>query len=158
MYSLESILEPLGDISEGVLIPEDLADQKLLAVNIVVVELLINLLEHCDPLQNVHGIEVIAEVSRPSMQNTNEMICKLFVCTFFACFAKSETMMKVGTMQYNILEPDIVCVGESVYVVCSECDKAGGGKSGRQEPEPVKGWPGHNNKCGLLVCDRWLPG
>ena len=46
VYSLESILEPLGDISEGVLIPEDLADQKLLAVNIIVVELLINLLEH----------------------------------------------------------------------------------------------------------------
>lgn len=117
VYSLESILEPLGDISEGVLIPEDLADQKLLAVNIVVVELLINLLEHCDPLQNVHGIEVIAEVSRPSMQNTNEMICKLFVCTFFACFAKSETMMKVGTMQYYILEPDIVCVAwEKVFM------------------------------------------
>ena len=126
VYSLESILEPLGDISEGVLIPEDLADQQLLAVNIVVVELLINLLEHGDPLQNVHGIEVIAEVSGPSMQNTNEMICKLFVCTFFACFAKSETVMKVGTMPYNILEPDIVCVGESVYVVCSESDKAGG--------------------------------
>ena len=71
---------------------------------------------------------------------------------------EEQTMMKVGTMQYNILEPDIVCVGESVYVVCSECDKAGGGKTGRQEPEPVKGWPGHNNKCGLLVCDRWLPG
>ena len=126
VYSLESILEPLGDISEGVLIPEDLADQQLLAVNIVVVELFINLLEHGDPLQNVHGIEVIAEVSGPSMQNTNEMICKLLVCTFFACFAKSETVMKVGTMPYNILEPDIVCVGESVYVVCSESDKAGG--------------------------------
>jgi len=64
---LESILEPLGDISEGILIPEDLADQQLLAVNIVVVELLINLLEHGDPLQNVHGIEVIAEVSGPGL-------------------------------------------------------------------------------------------
>ena len=37
-------------------------------------------------------------------------------------------------------------------------DKAGGGKSGRQESEPVKGWPDHYNKWGLLVCDRWLPG
>ena len=83
MYSLESILEPLGDISEGVLIPEDLADQKLLAVNIVVVELLINLLEHCDPLQNVHGIEVIAEVSRPLMQNPNEMIYASCLCANF---------------------------------------------------------------------------
>ena len=50
-------------------------------------------------------------------------------------------------------------VGESVYVVCSECDKAGGGKSGEKETlartcERV----GHNNKCGPLVCDRWLPG
>ena len=84
VYSLESILEPLGDISEGILIPEDLADQQLLAVNIVVVELLINLLEHGDPLQNVHGIEVIAEVSGPSMQNTNDMqvVCVHIFCLF----------------------------------------------------------------------------
>lgn len=46
VYSLESVLEPLGDIPEGVLIPEDLADQQLLTVNIIVVKLLINLLEH----------------------------------------------------------------------------------------------------------------
>lgn len=51
------------------------------------------------------------------MQNQNEMICKLFVCKFFGCFAKSETMMKVGTMQYNILVPDIVCAAwEKVFM------------------------------------------
>ena len=85
VHSLESILEPLGDISEGVLIPEDLADQQLLAVNIVVVELLINLLEHGDPLQDVHGIEIIAEVSGPKMRNKSndlQVVCFLIFCLF----------------------------------------------------------------------------
>jgi len=64
---LESVLEPLGDISEVVLVPENLADEELLAVHIVIIELLINLLEHGDPLQDVHGIEIIAEVSGPGL-------------------------------------------------------------------------------------------
>ena len=62
---LKSILQSSGNISKVFLILENLTDQQLLAVNIVVVELLIDLLEHGDPLQDVHGIEVIAEVSGP---------------------------------------------------------------------------------------------
>ena len=86
------------------------------------------------------------------------MNCKLFVCNFFACFAKSETMMKEGTMQYHILVPDIVCVAwEKVFMwFALRVTRLAG--SGRQESEPVKGWPDHYNKWGLLVCDRWLPG
>ena len=66
---LESVLEPLGDISEVVLVPENLADEELLAVDIVIIKLLINLLEHGDPLKDVNSIEVIAKVSGPKMRN-----------------------------------------------------------------------------------------
>ena len=82
---LESVLEPLGDISEVVLVPENLADEELLAVDIVIIELLINLLEHGDPLQDVHGIEVIAEVSGPKMRNKSndlQVVCFLIFCLF----------------------------------------------------------------------------
>jgi len=53
----ESSLELLGNGSVVLWLPHDLADQPLLAVQIVVVELLIDILEHGDPLDNVHAIE-----------------------------------------------------------------------------------------------------
>jgi len=61
---LESSLELLGDGAvEGGLL-HDLADQPLLAVQVVVVELLIDILEHGDPLDNVHALEE-AVLGRP---------------------------------------------------------------------------------------------
>jgi len=54
---LESSLELLGNGSVVLRLPHDLADQPLLAVQVVVVELLIDILEHGDPLDNVHAIE-----------------------------------------------------------------------------------------------------
>jgi len=54
---LESSLELLGNGSVVLWLPHDLADQPLLAVQVVVVELLIDILEHGDPLDNVHAIE-----------------------------------------------------------------------------------------------------
>ena len=63
--------------------------------------------------------------------------------------------MKVGTMPYNILEPDIVWEKVFMWFALRVTRQA---ESGRQESEPVKGWPDHYNKWGLLVCDRWLPG
>jgi len=54
---LESSLELLGDGSVVLWLPHDLADEPLLAVQVVVVELLIDILEHGDPLDNVHAIE-----------------------------------------------------------------------------------------------------
>jgi len=53
----EARLEVPGDISEVVLLLEDLADQSLLALDVVVVKLLVDLLEHRDPLQDIHGVE-----------------------------------------------------------------------------------------------------
>lgn len=53
----ESGLELLGNGSVVFWFPHDLADQPLLAVQVVVVELLIDILEHGDPLDNVHAIE-----------------------------------------------------------------------------------------------------
>ena len=67
---LESRLHLLGNVSEVFLLLQDFTDQPLLAFQVVVVELLINLLEHGDPLDDVHGIEVIAIRSRPD-RNTN---------------------------------------------------------------------------------------
>jgi len=54
---LESSLELLGNSSVVVWFAHDLADQPLLAVQVVVVELLIDILEHGDPLDNVHALE-----------------------------------------------------------------------------------------------------
>jgi len=54
---LESSLELLGNSSVVLWLPHDLADEPLLAVQVVVVELLIDILEHGDPLDNVHAIE-----------------------------------------------------------------------------------------------------
>lgn len=54
---LESSLELLGDGAvEGGLL-HDLADQPLLAVQVVVVELLVDILEHGDPGDDVQAIE-----------------------------------------------------------------------------------------------------
>jgi len=61
---LESSLELLGNGSVVVWLAHDLADQPLLAVQVVVVELLIDILEHGDPLDNVHALEE-AVLSRP---------------------------------------------------------------------------------------------
>lgn len=54
---LESSLELLGDgaVESGLL--HDLADQPLLAVQVVVVELLVDILEHGDPGDDVQAIE-----------------------------------------------------------------------------------------------------
>jgi len=54
---LESGLELLGNSSVVLWLPHDLADEPLLAVQVIVVELLIDILEHGDPLDNVHALE-----------------------------------------------------------------------------------------------------
>jgi len=54
---LESSLELLGNGSVVLWLAHDLADEPLLAVQVIVVELLIDILEHGDPLDNVHAIE-----------------------------------------------------------------------------------------------------
>ena len=62
---LESGLELLGNGSVVFGLPHDFADETLLAVQVVVVELLIEILEHGDPLDDVQGVEVISILSRP---------------------------------------------------------------------------------------------
>ena len=62
---LEARLEVPGHISEVVLLLEDLADQSLLALHVIVVELLVDLLQHGDPLKNVHGVESPSLVAGP---------------------------------------------------------------------------------------------
>jgi len=54
---LESGLELLGNSTVVFWFSHDFADQSLLAVQVVVVELLIDILEHGDPLDDVHAIE-----------------------------------------------------------------------------------------------------
>jgi len=71
---LESSLELLGDGAvEGGLL-HDLADQPLLAVQVVVVELLVDLLEHGDPGHDVQAIEE-SVVGRP----IDTLIISLFI-------------------------------------------------------------------------------
>ena len=64
-YLLESVLELHGHVAVDLGLPHDLADEPLLAVQVVVVELLIHVLEHGDPLDDVEGVEVISVVGRP---------------------------------------------------------------------------------------------
>lgn len=64
---LESGLHLPGNVSEVFLFLENFADESLLAFKVVVVELLIDLLKHGDPLDHVHGIEVIAIGGGPSL-------------------------------------------------------------------------------------------
>jgi len=54
---LESSLELLGNSSVVFWLPHDFADESLLAVQVIVVKLLIDILEHGDPLDDVHAIE-----------------------------------------------------------------------------------------------------
>lgn len=63
---LESRLELPGNCSVVLGLPHDLADEPLLAVKIVVVELLIQVLEHGDPLDNVEGVAEVTILSRPT--------------------------------------------------------------------------------------------
>ena len=66
-HSLESTLELLGNGSVVLWLPHDLADQPLLAVQVIVVELLVQLLEEGDPLDDVQGVEVITISGRPEL-------------------------------------------------------------------------------------------
>merc|ERR1719361_3228753 len=53
---LESVLEFLGHSSEIFGFSHDFADQSLLAIKIVIVEFFIDILEHGDPLDDVHSL------------------------------------------------------------------------------------------------------
>ena len=77
---LESSLELLGDGAvEGGLL-HDLADQPLLAVQVVVVELLVDILEHGDPGDDVQAIEeslvvgpIILHIRKKWISNTSSI-------------------------------------------------------------------------------------
>jgi len=57
---LESVLEFLGHGSEVFGFPHDFADESLLAVQVIVVEFFIQILEHGDPLDDVHSLVSIS--------------------------------------------------------------------------------------------------
>lgn len=61
---LESVLELLGHGSVVFGLPHDFADESLLAVEVIVVEVLVQVLEEGDPLDDVQGLEVVALVGR----------------------------------------------------------------------------------------------
>jgi len=70
---LESSLELLGNGSVVVWLAHDLADQPLLAVQVVVVELLVDLLEHGDPGHDVQAIEE-SVVGRPGILTVSVLV------------------------------------------------------------------------------------
>jgi len=57
---LESVLEFLGHGSEVFGFPHDFADESLLAVQVIVVKFFIQILEHGDPLDDVHSLVSIS--------------------------------------------------------------------------------------------------
>lgn len=66
MNLLESSLEFLSSSAIVVGLPHDFADESLLALNVVVVELLVQVLEHGDPLDDVQGAgHVVSTIVRP---------------------------------------------------------------------------------------------
>ncbi len=62
---LESVLEFHGHVAVDLGFLHDLADEPLLAVQVVVVELLIHVLEHRDPLNDVHSLVVVSVIVGP---------------------------------------------------------------------------------------------
>ena len=64
-YLLESVLELLGHAAVVFGFLHDLTDEPLLAVQIVVVELFVQILEHGDPLDDVESVVVISVIGRP---------------------------------------------------------------------------------------------
>ena len=73
--SLEARLEVPGDVSEVFLLLQDLADQSLLALDVIVVELLVDLLQHGDPLEHVHGVESPSLVAGPEGESQVKVNC-----------------------------------------------------------------------------------
>merc|ERR1712165_359769 len=64
VFVLESRFELLGHVAIVFGFPHDLADQPLLAVQVIVVEFLIEVLEHGDPLDDVQTVVVISVIGR----------------------------------------------------------------------------------------------
>lgn len=73
-HSLKSVLELPGEGSVVLGLLHDFADEPLLAVEVVEVELVVQLLEHGDPLDHVHAVEVIAILGRPVFSNRISLI------------------------------------------------------------------------------------
>ena len=72
-YLLESVLEFFGHSSEVFGFPHDFADEPLLAVQVIVVELFVQVLEHGDPLDDVHSLVAISIIVGPNeKKNQNE--------------------------------------------------------------------------------------
>jgi len=62
---LESVLELLGHVAVVFGFLHDFADEPLLAVQVIVVELFVQVLEHGDPLDDVKSVVVISIIGRP---------------------------------------------------------------------------------------------
>jgi len=64
---LESVLELLGHVAVVFGFLHDFADEPLLAVQVIVVELFVQVLEHGDPLDDVKSVVVISIIGRPGV-------------------------------------------------------------------------------------------
>ena len=73
--SLEARLQVPGDISEVFLLLQNLADQSLLALDVVVVKLLVDLLKHGDTLEHLHGVEFPSLVAGPGSKSRVKVNC-----------------------------------------------------------------------------------
>jgi len=62
---LESVLELLGHAAVVFGFLHDFADEPLLAVQVIVVELFVQVLEHGDPLDDVESVVVVSVIGRP---------------------------------------------------------------------------------------------
>ena len=62
---LESVLELLGHAAVVFGFLHDFADESLLAVQVVVVERFVQVLEHGDPLDDVESVVVVSVIGRP---------------------------------------------------------------------------------------------
>jgi len=125
---LESSLELLGDSTvEGGLL-HDLADQPLLAVQVVVVELLVDLTEHGDP---GHDVEVIEEsvVGRP----IDTLIISLFI-TVCVGILIVVPVVAISTASASAGKDEVG--NDSNQNSCSQQGKGLGAASGVKEEEP----------------------
>ena len=96
LYLLETGLHPGGDCAKVVLALHDVTEEPLLALQVRVVELLVELLHHADPLQHVHRAEHRLIASRPRERKEGWSMLSCII------LQSSEKRCNTYYIQYNV--------------------------------------------------------
>ena len=142
---LESVLELLGHAAVVFGFLHDFADESLLAVQVIVVERFVQVLEHGDPLDDVESVVVVSVIGRP-WENINLVQCTLY--SLFQTF-KNPTprrILQCKKIQYGCCCGFIFTLGTSNPAFCAafhywlQCNQKEYKKLGRTMRLPKTTW------------------